>query len=50
MREEEQLDCVAGRVDHIVYRNEDGSFAVLEVDDGRDLITVVGSFGDVYEG
>ena len=50
MREEEQLDLVAGRVDHIVYRNEDGSFAVLELDDGRDLVTVVGSFGDVYEG
>ena len=33
MREMEQLECVSGRVEHIVYKNDDGTFAVLELDD-----------------
>lgn len=41
---------IEGSVESIIYRNEANGYAVLDVDAGGELITVVGILGDIEEG
>lgn len=48
--EQKELTKLVGSVDEIIYRNEDSGFTVLDLDDGNDLVCVVGNLGDVQAG
>ena len=41
---------IEGYVEHIVYRNEENGYTVLNLSAGKDEITCVGSFQSVHEG
>ena len=41
---------IEGAVEHVLYRNEQNGYTVLDLDAGGTLITVVGELGDVEEG
>ncbi len=41
---------IEGAVEHVLYRNENNGYTVLDLDAGGTLITVVGELGDVEEG
>ena len=47
---QEQLECITGTVEDIVYKNEDTGFAVIELASDSELITVVGTLPLVGEG
>jgi exodeoxyribonuclease V alpha subunit len=48
--EQRELSTLQGSVDEIIYRNEDSGFTVLDLDDGNDLVCVVGNLGNVQAG
>ena len=39
---EKQLTVLSGTVETVIYANEDTGFTVLELNNGKELITVVG--------
>ena len=41
--QEEQLLEISGSVEQIVFRNEKNGYTILEINDGRELVTAVGS-------
>ncbi len=41
---------IEGTVENVMFRNEQNGYAVLDLDAGGELITVVGEIGDVDEG
>lgn len=41
--QEEQLLEISGSVEQIVFRNEKNGYTILEINDGRELVTTVGS-------
>lgn len=41
---------IEGAVENVLFRNESNGYAVLDLDAGGELITVVGSLGEVEEG
>ena len=41
--QDEQLLELSGSVEQIVFRNEKNGYTILEINDGRELVTVVGS-------
>ena len=41
---------IAGYVEHIVYRNEENGYTVLNLSVGQEEVTCVGSFRDIHEG
>ena len=41
---------IEGYVEHIVYRNEENGYTVLNLSAGKDEITCVGNFQSVHEG
>lgn len=41
---------IEGSVENILYKNETNGYTVLDIDGGGDLITVVGTLGDIEEG
>ncbi len=47
---EEKTLRVEGTVENVMFRNEQNGYAVLDLDAGGELITVVGEIGDVDEG
>lgn len=46
----EELYEVCGTVEHIVYRNEENEYTVMEIGCNEDTITAVGIIPQVYEG
>lgn len=46
----EQTLHIEGTVEDVLFRNEQNGYAVLELDSGGELITVVGEIGDIDEG
>ncbi len=47
---EKQLSILTGTVETVVYSNEDSGFTVLELNNGKELITVVGELMGAVEG
>ncbi|MBP1581026.1 MAG: ATP-dependent RecD-like DNA helicase [Oscillospiraceae bacterium] len=47
---EKQLTTLSGTVETVVYSNEDSGFTVLELNNGSELITVVGELMGAVEG
>ena len=47
---EESLINIAGCVEHIVYRNEDNGYTVMEISSNEELITVVGEIAGIDVG
>ncbi len=47
---EKQLTVLTGVVETVIYSNEDTGFTVLELDNGKELITVVGELMGAVEG
>lgn len=47
---EKQLSTLSGIVETVIYYNEDSGFTVLELDNGKELITVVGELMGAVEG
>lgn len=45
-----KVETICGSVDSVTYRNDDNGFAVIMLDIGGDLVTVVGELGNVEEG
>ena len=39
--QEEQLLEISGSVEQIVFRNEKNGYTILEINDGRELVTLV---------
>lgn len=50
MENEDNLLCVAGDVEDVVYFNEDSGYIVLDMNVDNMLLTAVGNMGDVREG
>lgn len=48
--QEDELIRLSGTVEHIIYKNEDTGFTVLELDSNGELIAAVGEFAGVEEG
>ena len=48
--QKENLVELSGTVETVVYKNEESGFAVLELDHGGELVTVVGELASVGEG
>ena len=48
--EQRELSTLQGSVDEIIFRNEDSGFTVLDLDDGNDIVCVVGNLGNVQAG
>lgn len=47
---EKQLTVLSGTVETVIYANEDTGFTVLELNNGKELITVVGELMGAVEG
>ncbi|MBR1822689.1 MAG: ATP-dependent RecD-like DNA helicase [Ruminococcus sp.] len=47
---EQKLLHVEGTVENVLFKNESNGYAVLDLDAGGELITVVGEIGDIEEG
>ena len=47
---EKQLTVLSGMVETVIYSNEDTGFTVLELNNGKELITVVGELMGAVEG
>lgn len=47
---EKQLSVLTGMVETVIYSNEDSGFTVLELNSGKELITVVGELMGAVEG
>lgn len=47
---ENNIENLKGTVESIIFRNEENGYTVIEIDNGEDLITVVGNMGEVREG
>ena len=47
---EKQLSILTGTVETVIYANDDTGFTVLELNNGRELITVVGELMGAVEG
>ena len=43
------MERVTGYIEHIVYRNEDNGYTVMNVVSDEDEVTCVGIFQDVYK-
>ncbi len=48
--EKAREEKITGTVDSVTYRNDDNGFAVITLDMGDELLTVVGDLGNVDEG
>ena len=44
------MESLAGYVEHIIYRNADNGYTVLNLVSGEDEITCVGVFSAIAEG
>lgn len=47
---EKTVESLAGYVEHIIYRNADNGYTVLNLVSGEDEITCVGIFSAIAEG
>ena len=47
---EKTVESLAGYVEHIIYRNADNGYTVLNLVSGEDEITCVGIFSAIVEG
>ncbi|MDR2655616.1 MAG: ATP-dependent RecD-like DNA helicase [Oscillospiraceae bacterium] len=47
---DESLITVEGTVDAVIFSNPENGYTVLDLDDGENLITVVGSMAEISEG
>ena len=47
---EKKVESLAGYVEHIIYRNVDNGYTVLNLVSGEDEITCVGIFSAIAEG
>ena len=43
-------ECITGTVEHIIFRNEDNGYTVLELISGEEEIVCVGTFAGISEG
>lgn len=47
---QEEFESLKGTIESIIFRNEENGYTVLELDNDKELITVVGTMGEVNEG
>ena len=44
------MAVISGYVEHIIFRNQDNGYTVMELAAGKDTATLVGTFSYISEG